>query len=435
MHGAAIPPWHLNRGENLTLSDKRRGAQGRAATDGDCVADEAQRHTGRFLPGNKPKNAFPPGHKPVNEQGADGKFREKERREAGRGGRLDKQPEPTPEEISLADRAARAKITTLETENTKMRRLLGLIDSYHVSATEPPKWLAAEKGKRNVSDRLAVACMQLSDLHLDEVVDPAQVGGLNAFNRAIAELRLKRWADKVCELGDLHRHRWEGAVLFFQGDVVSGSIHDELLCTNEDVLPSTITHYAPILAAAFKQVADFYGSMHVCTVVGNHGRLTLKKQAKNRGRNSWDWLIGELIKSHLRDEKHITWDVSQGSYLFVPVYQQTYHVVHGDGATGGGGWSGVWSPLGKIHRSGIELGAAHGIRGNIITISGHWHQLTLAHHRGIVVNGALKGWDEYAAFLHLRPEPALQSWWVNSATHGVTLAAPVFVEDRKAEGW
>jgi hypothetical protein len=327
--------------------------------------------------------------------------------------------------------AENAKVAALEAENAKLRKQLGLIQSYSASAPVPPVWARPTKKPRPGA---ATACLQLSDLHLDEVVNPEEVGGLNAYSREIAEKRLKRWALKACELGDMHRHAWDGAVVFLGGDLVSGAIHDELKESNADFLPGTMIHWAPLLAAAIKQVADFYGRVHVPSVVGNHGRLTIKKQAKGRGRNSWDFLLAEMVRSHFTGDDRVTWDVSGGSYLFVPVYGDHYYLTHGDEVGGGSGWAGIWSPLGTIARRGAELGQAHGIR-PCAAVVGHWHQLVQALSRGLALNGSLKGWDEFACTLRFRPEPAQQAWWVHTPTHGATLAGPVLVEDAKAEGW
>ncbi len=323
------------------------------------------------------------------------------------------------------------KINALQEQNKKLSKQLGLIEDYHAGAGNPPKWFRKLK-KHDPS--AATAVCHLSDLHLDEVVNPSEVGGLNAYNREIAELRLRRWAQKACELGDRYKHAWDGALILWGGDMVSGSIHEELVNTNADVLPGTMVYWAPRIAAAIRQVADFYGKVHIPAVVGNHGRLTLKKQCKQRGRNSWDWLLCKMVASHFAGDKRVTFDIAAGSYLFVPIYDTNIYLEHGDSASGGSGWSGIWTPVNTLHRKGLELAGVHGLKMSY-SVVGHWHQCILAHHRGIVVNSSMKGWDEYAAFFRFRPEPATQNWWVHSRDRGVILAAPLFLEDRKAEGW
>lgn len=333
--------------------------------------------------------------------------------------------------VAAETKALAARLEALEAENQRLGKVLGLMEAYHAAAARPPAWLMP---KKRIVPGAATACVQLSDLHLDENVNPAEVGGLNAYSRPIAEMRLRKTAIKACEMGDRHRHKWDGAVAFWGGDMVSGAIHEELRETNADVLPGTIMHWAPLLASALRTIADFYGKLHVACVTGNHGRLTVKMQAKRRGRNSWDWLLSQMVRAHLQDDKRITWTIADGSYLFVPIYGRHAYLTHGDEVKGGNGWAGVWSPLGTIHRRGVELAAAHGLQ-IAYAVVGHWHQCVLAHQRGLVCNGAGKGWDEYAAAMRFRPEPASQNWWVETPEYGTTLAGPLFVEDRKAEGW
>ncbi len=331
----------------------------------------------------------------------------------------------------VAEQSASPEVERLREENARLSKLLGLVETYHAGAKQPPRWLGKPRSK---AKGRATACLQLSDLHLDESVSPSEVGGLNAYSRPIAELRMKRWAAKAVEMADRVPHEWDGALLVANGDNVSGAIHDELRETNDDVLPGTLVHWAPRLAAAVEAVRERYGRVHVVVVVGNHGRLTERKQFKRRGRNSWDWLLWQMVASHFKGREAVSWEFAEGSYAFVKVYDRDLFVTHGDEVGGGGGWAGVWSPLGTIHRRAIELGAAHGLKPGY-SVVGHWHQTVLAHHRGLVCNGSLKGWDEFAAGLRLRPEPAQQNWWIETAEHGVTLAGPLFLEDRKSEGW
>lgn len=329
------------------------------------------------------------------------------------------------------DPAVAAKVATLEAENRRLAKLLGLVSTYQNAAGEAPRWLRAPK---KIRPGVATAVMQLSDLHLDEVVDPREIGGLNAYSREIAEMRLRRWADKAVEMGDRHRHAWEGAVVLWSGDMVSGAIHDELRETNADHLPGTMVHWAPRLAAALRQVADFYGQVYVPGVVGNHGRLTEKMTAKGRARNSWDYLLLSMVAAHLSGDERIRIEAAPGSYLMVPVYGRNIWQSHGDEAKGGTGWAGIWSPLGTIHKRAVELAAAHNQRIAYVAV-GHFHTTVLAHARGLACNGSMKGFCNYASALRLRPEPAMQSWWCETAEHGTTIAGSLFLEDRKREGW
>lgn len=339
------------------------------------------------------------------------------------------------EDEALEDHATnvlRARLQAMETENRRLGKLLGLVEGFHSgSSSQAPKWVTP-KGKPKTGT--GVANLQFSDLHFDELVNPKEVGFLNAYDREIAELRLKRWADKCCELGQRYKHNWDGAIAWWGGDMLSGAIHEELRETNCDVLPGTLMHYAPLVAAAFGQIVDFYGKLYVPCVTGNHGRLTEKKQFKRRGRASWDWLFSKIVAEYFKKDDRVTFEIAEGSCLFVPVYDTHGYLTHGDEAGGGSGWSGVWTPLNTIHRKGLELASVQDKR-LAFSVIGHWHQTCLAHQRGISCNGSMKGYDEFAMGLRLKPEAAMQNFWVHTPEHGVVLAAPVFLQDRKAEGW
>jgi hypothetical protein len=59
---------------------------------------------------------------------------------------------------------------------------------------------------------------------------------------------------------------------------------------------------------------------------------------------------------------------------------------------------------------------------------GHWHQLI--HLERLIVNGSLKGYDEYAYANNFGFEPPRQALWLTHPEHGITFSMPVYV-DRK----
>src|SRR5262245_40499135 len=113
----------------------------------------------------------------------------------GLGGRMPSGRSPKQSEdaawVAENNAPADARVVRLEAEVERLRKLLGLVRSYGSTLSPEPHWMAPRKRPPKMA---ATAVLQLSDLHLDEVVDPAQVGGLGAYNREIAEMRLRRWA-------------------------------------------------------------------------------------------------------------------------------------------------------------------------------------------------------------------------------------------------
>ena len=55
--------------------------------------------------------------------------------------------------------------------------------------------------------------------------------------------------------------------------------------------------------------------------------------------------------------------------------------------------------------------------------------------KALLVNGSLKGYDEYAYQCNFQPQPPIQGIVDHNAGDGATFPAPLFVQDRKKEGW
>ena len=272
--------------------------------------------------------------------------------------------------------------------------------------------------------------MILSDTHFDEVVNPAEIGYLNAYNRDIAEQRLERFTENTIKISRqyLAGVEFDGCVLFLGGDMVSGTIHD-MAETNETTAPDTALFWAEQLAGTIEALADEFKKVHVPCVVGNHGRLTRKPRTKQRARDNWDWVIYQVLAKHFRDDARVTFDITDGTDVLVQIYETRFLLTHGDQTNGGSGIGGIWPPI-------MRMVARKRVREHFDTVvMGHWHQLIMAPSQGLIVNGALKGLDEYAAISNFAPERPQQALWVTTPEHGVTFTAPVFVQDRAKEGW
>jgi hypothetical protein len=58
---------------------------------------------------------------------------------------------------------------------------------------------------------------------------------------------------------------------------------------------------------------------------------------------------------------------------------------------------------------------------------GHWHQYWVGKH--IIVNGTMKGTDEYSYVSNFDYERPQQAFWIITPNQGLTVSAPVFSED------
>lgn len=285
-----------------------------------------------------------------------------------------------------------------------------------------------------------VPTLFLSDLHWDEVVQPSQIGGVNRYSRAIAQRRLRYTVDTAVHL--LHildkDMRYPGIVVALGGDMISGNIHEELQATNEfNVMPTVLDLYQH-LTCALKALADVFGHVFVPCVSGNHGRNTRKPWAKDRNATSFDWLLYQLLARHFAavGDKRVTFFIPDGPDALYRVYSTRYLLTHGDQFRAG---DSIIGPIGPLFRGNQKKTARNQAVGQDydVMMCGHWHQYI--HVERLIVNGSLKGYDEYASQQNYMFEPPRQALFVTHPRYGITYRMPVLCEQppkvRKTPAW
>lgn len=328
-------------------------------------------------------------------------------------------------------RDAEARAAIAERNSERFERELGLLTHLTEATGEPPKWLTAPKKAGKHSGTLWLA---LSDLHLDEVVNPAEVMGVNAYSRKIAEQRLQRTFTNATKVA---RDYWtglnyDGVVLPLMGDLFSGDIHEELTQTNEDTMLGSVIHWADHIAAGISLLAEEFGKVHVPVVVGNHGRRTRKPRSKMRARDNFDWFMGQLLARQFKNVKGVTFDVSESADLILPSYDKKVCITHGDQANGGNGIGGPLMPIMRLDAKKRQRQSAVDQPYDLL-IMGHWHSLIFGPQ--FIVNGSLKGYDEYAYTSNFGFEEPAQALWLMTPEHGRTWTAPIRSMDRRLEKW
>lgn len=325
-----------------------------------------------------------------------------------------------------------ARLRAREADIADLRSRLEFVTAIDTAKFQPPRWLAPP---RSTKAHRATACLMLTDTHFGEVVTPAEVDFLNAYNDEIAEGRLHRFLDKGIRVARDYTAgvAYDGAVLFLGGDIFSGTIHDELVETNSETLYQAVVHWLGPMSATITGLADHFGRLHVGAVVGNHGRRTQRPRAKQRAQDNIEWLFYRVLERELRADKRITWQVSDSADLAVPVYSTKFLLTHGDQFRGGSGISGALAPLMLGSHRKARRAMTSG-RPYDVMVMGHFHQY-LVLPGPVIVGGTLKGLDEYAYLGNFGFEEPTQAFWVTTPERGITLSAPLHVQDRAEEGW
>lgn len=296
-----------------------------------------------------------------------------------------------------------------------------------VSEVTPPTWMKT----RDVShSRLGVPTLLVSDLHWGEVVDGRQINGVNQYNLDIAHSRIRHLAERAVHLCEIISSKMEypGLVLPFGGDMFSGNIHDELTATNElNSMPCVLDLYGT-LVWMIRYFLEHFPAVFIPCVTGNHGRDTRKIWAKDRHHTSFDWLLYCLLAKHFEQDKRVTFLIPDGPDAYYKIYEHTYLLTHGDQFRGGDGVIGILGPLVRgDHKKRSRNMQIHLPYDTMLC--GHFHQYIQL--QRLIVNGSLKGYDEYAYANNFPYEPAQQALWLTHPKYRITYRMPVQVQQFK----
>lgn len=334
--------------------------------------------------------------------------------------------------LRIANAQLKRDLTAAQREADTAERIRTEIYNLASRSPEPPKWLIPAKRERGAR---GVPCTIWSDWHYGEVVRKEEIGGVNEFNAEIAAQRITTLVDTTIDLCYNHMGRAEkqypGIVVMLGGDMLSGDIHEELFATNDRTTQQCINDLTDLIASALERLADTFGRVFVPCVVGNHGRASRKPRMKGRVYTSHEWNIYCSLERHFRRDSRIKFLIPGETDAYFKVYNHRFLLTHGDslGVKGGDGIIGAIGPITrgslKVARSEAQIG-----RDFDTIVMGHWHQMLWL--PGGIVNGALKGYDEYARLAMRAPysRPSQALWFVHPE-HGITARWEILLDEAR----
>lgn len=325
-------------------------------------------------------------------------------------------------------KAAQSRIRELEREDESAAKIREEIWKIEGHSPEPPTWLV----KEGANGFRGMPILFGSDWHYGEVVRPEEVNGLNEFNSEVAAERIKKLALNTIDLCYNHMGRaktiYPGIVFALGGDMISGDIHEELFATNDKTPQQCINELTDLIGGSIETLISKFGRVHVPCVTGNHGRASRKPRFKGRVYTSHEWNIYCNLAREFKRSKHVTFQIPNQTDARFSVYGHRYLLTHGD-TLGVKGGDGIIGALGPIRRGEIKVRNAESqIDNDFDTMMiGHWHQyLPLP---GLIVNNALKGYDEFARLALRAPySRASQALWFTHPEHGITAHWEVYLQ-------
>lgn len=339
--------------------------------------------------------------------------------------------------LILENKALYSKIRELEESQRQDASFNMLWNGLINTPQTPPKWLTPKRTAKHA----AIPTAMLSDTHFDEVVHAEEINNVNAYDRHVAELRLTKFGDSVVRLSRDYlgtAFDMPYLVMPWGGDMVGGNIHEELKVTNADAIMGTVHHWIGQLIGLVEMLHGHFKQIYIPCVVGNHGRNSRKPIAKGRVRDNFDWLLYKQVEFYFKGTEAqrkkfngVTFDISNGTECRYQVYNTRYQLTHGDQFRGGMGWGGVAVPIMKGHHKKKERETATRSPFDIMLL-GHFHQLLDL--GNTVVNGSLKGYDEYAALNNFAFEEARQAYFLTDSKYGKTIFSPIHVRSSREPG-
>lgn len=234
-------------------------------------------------------------------------------------------------------------------------------------------------------------CLLWSDLHAAEVVSADETNGANEYNWKVMLKRhdeLRRGVLSFAErFGPI-----EELVILGLGDMLSGSIHPELAETNEMPMAEASIQMGLDGAEFIESFTEEF-PVRFAGVTGNHGRFTQKPRSKGRYDNA-DWIAYQVMSQRLAKNPHVSVDVPRPQRHIVEIYDKKILMLHGDGIRS----TMVGVPWGGIIRFCNQLSNQYTAMGHDIDhfCMGHFHEANAVSNRKILVNGSVKGVDEYS---------------------------------------
>lgn len=242
--------------------------------------------------------------------------------------------------------------------------------------------------------------------HIGETINKQEMGGLNEYNFDIFCQRFQFLVDRTITFTtrNMSKHKFEELHVFLTGDMVSGIIHDELEASNQLNIVEQAYLGALVVSQGLLELAQAFPSVIVTGVVGNHGRVRPQKYYKNKQTVNWDFVFYSTLALLLKNQKNISFNIPMSFWAGVNVRGWNFMIQHGDLVKS---WGGIpFYGLARENSKWMLISASQNKFFNYFVAS-HFHTKGVLQTANgeMILNGSLKGGDEYAAGLGLFGAP------------------------------
>lgn len=175
------------------------------------------------------------------------------------------------------------------------------------------------------------AVLMLSDLHIGELVDFEEMGGLNEYNIEVFYRRLKIVEQTLVKIITIMREAYkiETLNIFGLGDWVSGFIHLELAETNDIDITTILFEVGNEIANMIARLSTMFKRINFIGIFGNHGRLTKDIRYKKKFIN-WDYIFYHTIALYCKDLHNVNFTIPKSFWHISEIQSKKFLLLHGD---------------------------------------------------------------------------------------------------------
>ena len=262
-----------------------------------------------------------------------------------------------------------------------------------------------------------VAVVTFSDLHLSETVKLSESNGINEYNTIIAANRVFEYAQKVKSILTRHQAMYKIKSIWVPilGDIINGSIHPELITTNDMTDPAAVVLGSRLLHMFLEELASLGIPIEVDAIHGNHPRMSVKMPTKKQAHTNLDWLMYEYLAGHFKRDPRIKINIHTSQIGMKNILGWNYVFEHGISVS-----SGAEEAFEDRIRAVFDdpvFRKATGYKGASFDqiVIGNMHKPKFLERT--VVNGTFTGQNELGMSWRLKPIKAQQLMWGISKSH------------------
>jgi len=229
-----------------------------------------------------------------------------------------------------------------------------------------------KKGSATKKDHDVI--LNLADAHAEEFVSSEEMEGYAEYTWEIFKDRMWATGDELIKRVREKRSQYQVSrlVVTLMGDMLTGTIHEELDRTNTWTLPNAVVSTAYILSQLLVKISAEFDAVKVEACVGNHGREDKKPTSKQKVDRNWDYGVYKIARMLTANNPKIKWNIPKSAAHIFQVRGASVLMKHGDNirSTGIVPYYGISRDLAEEHEKRRDNDFDY-------CLMGHWHHFAV----------------------------------------------------------